>query len=186
VLLAAAAAVGVIAVVGAVQLAGPGSSSSSDAAMSAGSGTGPATAEGGGTPQDAAILRSGRAYRKSTLAEQAQGLLSVSAVRAKGAPQGADRSSTPRATPAAEGLATVAPDADADDVTNPSRLAACLKQLGVGADRVVAVDLATFDGREAAILLLLSPEGGGHEVWAVERTCGEGSEGALYYTRVRD
>jgi hypothetical protein len=63
-------------------------------------------------------------------------------------------------------------------------LATCLAALGVPGDRLVAVDLATYEGREAAILLLAPAEGGGHEVWAVERSCSSGSEGALKYTRL--
>ena len=51
-------------------------------------------------------------------------------------------------------------------------------------DRLVAVDVAKYEGREAAILLLTTPDGAGHEVWAVERTCAPGAEGALNYTRL--
>jgi hypothetical protein len=46
------------------------------------------------------------------------------------------------------------------------------------------VDLATYEGREAAILLLTAADGRGHEVWAVERSCAPGAEGALKYTRL--
>ena len=67
---------------------------------------------------------------------------------------------------------------------NPARLAACLGALNVAPDRLVAVDVAKYEGREAAILLLTTPDGAGHEVWAVERTCAPGAEGALNYTRL--
>jgi hypothetical protein len=80
----------------------------------------------------------------------------------------------------------VAADPTADDVTNPARLAACLTALGVPAARLVAVDLATYEGREAAILLLTAADGRGHEVWAVERSCAPGAEGALKYTPLPD
>jgi hypothetical protein len=97
----------------------------------------------------------------------------------------------PVPTPSAPGAGTsdarsLAADPKADDLRNPARLAACLGALGVSPDRLVAVDLATYDGREAAILLATSADGAGHEVWAVERTCGPGAEGALGYTRLRD
>jgi hypothetical protein len=53
----------------------------------------------------------------------------------------------------------------------------------VSRDKLVAVDLATYEGREAAVLLLRAADGG-HEVWVVERTCSSGNEGALKYTRL--
>ena len=60
----------------------------------------------------------------------------------------------------------------------------CLGALGAAPDRLVAVDLARYEGREAAILLLKAAEGNGHEVWAVDRTCAPGAEGALKYVRL--
>jgi hypothetical protein len=65
-------------------------------------------------------------------------------------------------------------------VTNPQRLAACLTALGASPDAVVAVDLARYQGREAAILVLRAESG--YEVWVVERTCHTGDEGALAET----
>jgi hypothetical protein len=192
-LLAAAAAVATVAVVGSVQLAGR--DSSSTASLSAGT---PSAAEAGGSsggsPAAAAsapIVASGRAYRERTLAAQAESLLGDGRSRATapGASPGTATRSTPVPAPAqGPGGVTagskVAADASADDVTNPARLAACLTALGVSAARLVAVDLATYEGREAAILLLTAADGRGHEVWAVERSCGPGAEGALKYTRL--
>jgi hypothetical protein len=74
----------------------------------------------------------------------------------------------------------VAPDPEATDVTNPQRLAACLTALGASSDSVVAVDLARYQGREAAVLIVRTASG--YEVWVVERTCSAGHEGALATT----
>jgi hypothetical protein len=82
--------------------------------------------------------------------------------------------------------ARVPPDTAAADITNPTRLAGCLSALGVAPGRLVAVDLATYEGREAAILLVTSADGTGHEIWAVDRTCAPGSEGALTYKQLSD
>ena len=72
----------------------------------------------------------------------------------------------------------VAADPQATDVTNPARLAACRRRRSAASrTAVVAVDLARYQGREAAVLV--RPHGGGYEVWVVERTCHPGDEGAL-------
>jgi hypothetical protein len=183
----------VVAVTGSVKLLG--GNSSSGASLSAGAAQpAPSSASGDAGPSSprALIVRSGSDYRASTLAPQAAALLAVTTAAA-----GASRSgggATPRAASpktAAPELGKVqapqiAPDTKAGDITNPARLAACLDALGVARDRLVAVDLATYEGREAAILLLTAAEGSGHEVWAVERTCAPGAEGALKYTRLSD
>jgi hypothetical protein len=192
ILLAAAATVATVAVVGSVQLAGR--DSSSTASLSAGT---PSAAEAGGasggSPAAASsIVASGRAYRERTLVAQAQSLLAdaVSPAAADGRSSGSAtrRPPVPAPAPVAPGgtqdQSKVAADPAADDVTSPARLAACLTALGASPARLVAVDLATYEGREAAILLLTAADGRGHEVWAVERSCAPGAEGALKYTRL--
>jgi hypothetical protein len=188
----------VVAVVGSVRLAGS-NNSSSGASLSAGTGSPSAAAGAAGGSADAASVRmvqSGRDYRERTLAAQARSLLALGRVagatpsasapptKAPAVPRpsaASGRSLAPGATSIESGLAA---DPAAADVTNPARLAACLKALGVAPDRLVAVDLARYEGREAAILLLTAADGNGHEVWAVERTCAPGMEGALKYTHL--
>ena len=185
VLLAAAAGVAVIAVVGAVKIAAP-SGSDSNASLAAAEGSAASsTAGGGAAPASAAapLVRSGVNYTASTLAEQASALVHGDTGQSQQEP----RSTLPRRSVTGGDLGSavkVKPDTAAGDVRNPSRLAACLATLDLARDRVVAVDLATYEGREAAILVLEPPTGGGYEVWAVERTCGSGVGGALKYTRL--
>jgi hypothetical protein len=193
-LLAAAAVLAVVAVTGSVKLlgrSGPSEASgSAGAAQGAPSASADAGSGAGAGASRAPIVRSGRDYRATTLAAQASALLGRTAGVA-GAATGGAAGSVPSPEAAAPGVsrlpeAAVPPDTAADDITNPSRLTACLDTLGVAGERLVAVDLATYEGREAAILVLTRADGSGHEVWAVERTCAPGAEGALKYTRLSE
>ncbi len=194
-LLAAAAVLAVLAVTGSVKLlGGGGSSSGSLTAGAAGtaqdSSSAPAGASAGAGTSQVPMVQSGRDYRAGTLAAQASALLAGTTGVAGAATSGSARA-VPSARAAAPGVGkvpemAVPPDTAAHDITNPTRLAACLDALGVGQDRLVAVDLARYEGREAAILLLTPADGGGHEVWAVERTCAPGAEGALKYARLSE
>jgi hypothetical protein len=129
------------------------------------------------------IVRSNADYTSVTLAQRARALVTGAT---KNRPQGNGESSSASRTPAAapEPLtyASVPPNPQAQDVTNPQRLAACLTALGASSDTVVAVDLARYQGREAAILVLRADSG--YEVWVVERTCHAGDEGALAETTI--
>jgi len=196
-LLAAAAVLAIVAVTGSVKLLGRiGSSGAGSAGMAVGSQS--AAAGAGASPSPAPIVRSGRNYRASTLAADASALLAGASGAAGGATTGARTSggsgaggsasreaASPQAVPPDVSrfpAAQVPTDTSATDITNPARLAACLSALGAAPDRLVAVDLARYEGRDAAILLLRTAEGSGYEVWAVERTCAPGTEGALKYT----
>ncbi len=59
-------------------------------------------------------------------------------------------------------------------------LQACLAAIDAGSARPVAVDLATYQGREAAVIVLPAVNGG-YEVWVVSRTCRPGADGTLAY-----
>jgi hypothetical protein len=195
-LLAAAAVLAVVAVTGSVKLlarggASEGAALSAGAAGTAQSAPASASAEAGPNTTGARIVRSGRDYRASTLAAQASALIATKGGASGAATTGGSASAGP--SPKAEGpglskvpAPAVPPDTTADDISNPTRLTACLHELGVAPDRLVAVDLATYEGREAAILLVNAVDGSGHEVWAVERSCGPGAERALKYTHLTD
>lgn len=63
-------------------------------------------------------------------------------------------------------------------------LQTCLQALGEPATVPELVDLATFAGKPAAIIVL--PTGtGGRVVWVVSRTCSPGNEGLLYYAALQ-
>jgi hypothetical protein len=69
---------------------------------------------------------------------------------------------------------------------DPEALERCLRSLDVDPSTLVAVDLASFEGREAAIVVLGSPTAKDLEVYAVSRNCGvEGADdGAFSFQRV--
>jgi hypothetical protein len=182
VLFAAAAAVVLIAAVGGVTRLTSGGDASTSAGVAAPQ-TGPSAVAGAeGLDDGAVVLRSKRAYREATLAQDAAALLTSFSTLSAAGGQG-KATATTRATPRGLDAARAQMDASADDLTNPARLSACLDALNVSQDRLIAVDLATYEGREAAILLLRTSDGG-REVWAVERTCAPGNEGALKYARL--
>jgi hypothetical protein len=180
-LLVAAAAVVLAMAVGAVRLVRSGG----DATAALQGGSSAATASGSAdAAAGAALTRSNREYTSSTLATGARSLVAALGRGQAGAVT-AEGSSTadaarPPAPRAATSLPSVTPNPAATDVTNPQRLAACLAALGASPDSAVAVDLARYQGREAAVLVVRTASG--YEVWVVERTCHPGDEGALAET----
>jgi hypothetical protein len=62
-------------------------------------------------------------------------------------------------------------------VATPIGLGSCLAALGVSNPAAVSADLATFDGRPAAIVVVTRD--GAATAWAVARSCTEGSPGIL-------
>jgi hypothetical protein len=70
-------------------------------------------------------------------------------------------------------------------LADPKALADCLAALDVPAGtRPLAVDLASFEGQEAAIIVLPAREKG-YEVWAVARTCNKDDDGTISYQVVK-
>jgi hypothetical protein len=61
---------------------------------------------------------------------------------------------------------------------SPTALRDCLAAIGAGQTQPVAVDLARYAGREAAIIVLPA-DGGGYDVWVVGRDCRADSDGAI-------
>jgi hypothetical protein len=196
--IATAAVVAAFAVVGTAQLlrGGSAASSSGSAALSSG------TAQDSRAAAADVLVSSGRNYTARDLARQVRPLLaagaakgsagSTEASRAGAAPQprasaspsetvAAGTSQAPSAS--ARSALALAPDPRATDVRNPQRLAACLAALNASHEPLVAVDLARFQDREAAVLVLRAPAGG-YEVFVVERTCAAGNEGTLDFTRL--
>ena len=70
-------------------------------------------------------------------------------------------------------------------LADPKALAECLTALDAPAgSRPLAVDLASFQGQEAAIIVLPAREQG-YEVWAVARTCSAADDGTISYQVVK-
>jgi hypothetical protein len=185
-----AAAVLVAAVtVGTLRLTSGGGSSTGagTAAFGQSSGEGSAAAGAGGADASAVRYeRTGTRYTTAGLANQARALV-LAAAPAAPAPQAAPVPSTSRGAAASAARVprvAVAPDPTATDVSNPAGLAGCLTALNARPDRVVAVDLATYDEREAAVIVLTA-NGGGYEVFVVERTCSAADDHTLAYQEVK-
>jgi hypothetical protein len=91
---------------------------------------------------------------------------------------------TPSPVPGAATRAATAGDGSDQRLRDPAALQACLKELGVTPGTTpILVDLAKFDGRDAAVIVLAGRDGG-YEVWAVARDCRTGAGGQLSYTSV--
>lgn len=65
-----------------------------------------------------------------------------------------------------------------EPVGDPQGARDCASAVGVEASEPVAVDLATFDGRPAAVLVATGADGT-RRAWAVERSCGPGAAALL-------
>lgn len=69
-------------------------------------------------------------------------------------------------------------------LTDPTRLDGCLQELDAGGTVPVAVDLARWEGTDAAVLVLPAPAGDGYQVWVVARDCGPDSADVMHSERV--
>jgi hypothetical protein len=132
----------------------------------------------GGPP----VLTTGTDYTEASLSEQARALVShVNPV------PGQPRSSLQAPAVGARSTSAQVPapgpsaaDAGNQSLRNSAALSGCLAALRAGGRRPVAVDLARFDGRDAAIIVL-NGANGGYEVWAVSRDCRPGADGTITY-----
>jgi hypothetical protein len=125
------------------------------------------------------VVTTGTAYTDDGLADQAHELMELVAAA--------------NSTESAAAKATASGEADTASVDgpaignlalrDPAELDGCLSALHAGNKEPVAVDLATFDGQEAAVIILLG-EGGGYEVWVVARTCSASSEETMKFLQL--
>jgi hypothetical protein len=182
-LLKVAAAVLVVVGAGALtlQFTRGGSGGEFTSAGSANSASGGAAAEVKGAPVLAPVQSTNTNYNRNSLKSQINTLISSS--------QKFSASRDQQGTKRASDAATVAPRAAAASASpsgqlqgqqllrSPSALQACLT--AIGADQPpVAIDLARYDGQEAAIIVLPA-DGGGYEVWVVARDCRPDNDGSI-------
>lgn len=163
--LVAAAAVGLIGIGGYSAISRNTSSTAGGSAASrandssAGGGTVPKTAE---RLSDVHAQASGTAYTKANIA----GLVTqrLAAPQALSGGDSAFEGKSPLAT--------------------TSGLQACLRGLDATTAVPKLVDLATYEGKPAAILVLPTASGG-EELWVVSRTCSPGHDGTLFYALLK-
>ncbi|HET9655191.1 MAG TPA: hypothetical protein VFP72_07545 [Kineosporiaceae bacterium] len=135
-------------------------------------------AAAGGPP----VLSTGTDYTQAALGTQARTLVKQvdgtgpRTMAAKGAAAGTSPSAAPGTTTATSAQA----DGGNVSLQDPKALNGCLSALQAGGRRPVAVDLARYEGREAAIIVL-NGINGGYEVWAVARDCRPGADGTITY-----
>jgi hypothetical protein len=162
--LVAAAAVGLIAVGGYAAI-GRSSSGAHDGASTASSGgAGGAKAAAPDSARDLAsvpIVASGTSYTKANITAELTKRLS------------AGRGSVASALTAGV--------AETTTLTTPAGLQACLGSIGVTSGAPELVDLATYEGKPVAVLVVPSPGGVGRQVWVVSRTCAGTQDGLAYY-----
>jgi hypothetical protein len=167
--LAAAAAVVVLGGGGAALVAHPWSSGG-DAATSAGSSadsSAGAHEESARRDASSTVVSTGTDYRRDGFADQVRSHLLA----------GQDLSSVP--TP----LALASGDQAGTRLAAPQGLSSCLAALGVDPAQVTAVDLARFEGEQAAVIVLRA-EGGGEDVWVVGRGCRQGDDQTRFFERL--
>ncbi len=158
-----------------------GAPSAQTAAGSAAEGGSPARVFGAGT---APVLSTGTNYTDSGLAAQAHALMKQAATAyTRSAADGAVRTPQASAAPAVPGASTKAGTGTGNlSLRDPQRLRACLQALHATGAEPVAVDLATYNGQEAAVIVLMS-NSGGYEVWVVARDCRPGADGTIKFTQ---
>jgi hypothetical protein len=179
--LAVAAGVVVAAGLGGVVWSVVGDQFGSAADSAAGGAAGPAPAAAALAP----VLSTDRNYTEGKLAADAKALVAKAKTGADGAKtsfaSGAQEDGATREASIPAAAPEVATGAEA--LAQPAVLAACLDALDAADQRPLAVDIARYAGREAAIIVLQG-EDGGLEVWAVSRDCGSGNEVPLTFLSV--
>lgn len=177
-LLAAAAGTVIMLGLGGYVIVGLFGNESTDSTVSAASsveeaGKSPPPAPGNGPP----VLSTGTHYTQDTLEQQARALVDQVSSGATGTRPRLSGANSADQNPvaAASGAAT-----GNESLRTPAVLNGCLSELRAGNRRPVVVDLAKFNGRDAAIIVL-NGSNGGYEVWAVGRDCRPGTDGTITY-----
>jgi hypothetical protein len=129
------------------------------------------------------VHASGAEYTALTLAQQVKSLVSTGSPGPAGTPAKVSPSASARGVTPPASSARASAVTKPGTVADPARLAQCLTGLGDGGREAVAVDLARWKGREAAVIVLAG-RAGGFDVWVVARDCRPGAEGTLAYKQL--
>jgi hypothetical protein len=133
----------------------------------------PGTAAG-----DATVLATGGNYTDAALTIQARQLVAAAAQAVRASAGGAG-TPAPKPQPTPSDL-TAAGGAGNETLRDPAALRACLGALGAQDEQVLGVDLARYNGRDSAVIVLRAT-GGAYDVWIVARDCRPGADGTLKY-----
>lgn len=185
----AAGLVGVLGVGVAIQQLG-GSVNDTASTTAGGAASGAGSADAAAAPA-VPVLETGTDYTAAKLEGQAKALVGKAAAARQaqdlaggGATEPQVEAATPGPAPSAATRSAAQPPVANQLLKDPAALAACLTAIDSAGVRPLAVDLARYQGQEAAILVLPAPAGG-IEVWAVSRTCKPGADGTLIFKSVK-
>jgi len=129
-----------------------------------------------------AAVATGTDYTATALAAQVTTLLTGSGGGGQAAPDALGSVPLAPATPGRPGAAPAA----AGTMTDPAGLRSCLDAIGAAGVTPLAVDLASYEGQQAAVVVLPVPGAGPVqvEVWVVARDCRPGADGLRQYQRI--
>ncbi|WP_285592998.1 hypothetical protein [Kineosporia sp. NBRC 101731] len=150
-------------------------------------------------PLLASVQETGTKYQRAGLKKQIDSLVTTPVTASSGAAEDGDTTMSARSEgepetgemPGASDSSTSGDSADTGDTADngdllkdPEALEKCLQAIDQKDAQPVAVDLATYNGREAA-LIVLPGASGGYDVWIVARTCQPGDDGTIDVVEVQ-
>jgi hypothetical protein len=129
---------------------------------------------------------SGTDYRPDELATQVDALLAGTAAAELDATAGGDGTAETRSGAAPTDAPLADSELRASPLADPAGLAACLAELDAAGQVPLAVDVATWEGQPAAVIVLPDPSGGDTlQVWVVGPRCGVDGDQLLHFQAVR-
>jgi hypothetical protein len=133
----------------------------------------------GALPVVAPVVSTGTNYEKARLATQVKALISTAQAYTQADAQADPKAESSRSSANALGGQSPA-GASGDLLRSDAALRNCLAAIGEPGAQPVAVDLARYGGRDAAILVIPATSGE-YNVWVVARDCSAQRDGTLDY-----